>query len=216
MNIDFGFVTTPAKARLLCSLKQYPELKIELNQDIIDMAKINISKKYDDKKADLYQFLCDVGNRCGVAKRINSNSFDLSFMIETAYDNNHKVILMSTHKDKANALVNKFKGLIYLHPVSFFLDINFATKMKEYEDHLVILDLDDSELDESSFKRAVYYHFKKIWAFVEINDAAFLWTYRIALLVKYLTYDFSNNNKFITTKPKIYHGIFMIDETNYF
>lgn len=208
MNTDFAFISSPAKCRLLLSLRQYGTMRMDFPKEISEIAKQDILPEIfkDIEKQQTYQFLADIGNRAAIVKHAQDRSIEdiqIGFMLQAArYLGHTDIVLFSKDKEKCRALMRNI-GIVVplLDPIQFFLNDNFDEEMIKYENHLAIFDMHDNMLDPSSFLKPIFYHFKKIWAFVEWYGET-----KLGILKTHL----SNNSKdaYDTIRnPTIYNGM---------
>lgn len=177
MLVDYAFVATPAKARLLLSLQQYENnifgVRLSLDKQITELAKQNLYKNdslsVEQKQA--YQFLYDMGDRAAILKNMIDSSFYLSDMINAAISYGHNnIIIFSKSVTKAQAAARNFKCNIEIfEPFSFISKNNFQELVKQYRDYLIIYDYDHNGAGGFLIK-SIFRHFEKIWIYAELQE----------------------------------------------
>jgi hypothetical protein len=175
MNTDFAFIATPAKCRLLLALQQYKNMDFALPPEIIEIAKKDLLVDIDGidiEHQQALQFLSDVGKRATIVKnKLNKNllTMDVIFLIHAAQMLGHKdFIVFAQNEIKCQTLLKQNHiGATVFNPMNFFLNDQFQENMVKYENHLVIVYLDDTLLETRSDIEPFFRHFEKIWVMLE-------------------------------------------------
>lgn len=182
MNVDFAFMATPAKCRLLLSLQQYSECTMDLPKEIHDIAQQDLLQfeveepnEFEIEEQQVCQFLADMGNRAAIIDLDIPRLKNVSFltMIKAAKMAGHeKIMVFSMRPYLVSALFRENNIKIEVLSQNFFLDTkeDFTEKMQSCEDYLVLYYMNDVSQEPDSLLRAISHHFKKIWVYINETE----------------------------------------------